>query len=1180
MRLLRGLFLILGVLFVCAANLSADQGEERVWGTNLLRDNPAVSTYREGANGVAEYVEGILAAPVRSGEEVQTALSFLQQNRGAFRIQNAAEEFTVRRQAQDDLGMKHIRFQQSYQGLKVIGCELTAHFAADGTLKTVGGYYEPGIDVPTTATISGQAATSKAVSDLASFYATGKPRDLELVVFPWEGKNYLAWRMFVYTDLPNGRWEYFVDALNGEVIYKANRIMESAAIGTGTGVMGTLRTHIDTDLSGSTYSMKDNTRQLANNPHGHNGQMPAGSYLQTNYATTSLPGSIATDADNVWDLSTQAPAVDGQVYSALVYDWWLAAFNRNGYNGSGATMLTIVNYSAEGDNNAYWDGSRIVIWSFSSGWRSLAGCPDVIAHEWGHAVTETESNLVYQKEPGALNESFSDMMGAAFEFAHDSMDIPDWYMGENGRTSGVPFRDMSNPHAYTDPDYYGTSDPYWVDVVSCSPSSFNDYCGVHTNSGVGNKWFYLLSAGGTHHSITVTGIGVANAIKVAYRANANYWTTSSTYANAALGTISAANDLDPSGTWASQVALAWNAVGVSTPGPSLNFTYPDGTPTVLTPSQPTSFQVVASGSLGGTPVAGSGKLYYAVNGSGYTFVNMTEGILGHYTATIPGMVCNDQITYYVSVQEATTGIKYDPAPSTPRSAICAASTVLSFADNFQTDQGWTVTTTATAGGWQRGVPVGGGDRGDPPTDYDGSGYCYLTGNTDGDSDVDGGTTYLVSPTFDLSAGNGRISYARWYSNSTGGAPNADVFRVYLSSNNGTSWTVIDTAGPTNQANGDWYYIQKWAASYVTPTNQMKLRFEAGDVGSGSVVEAGVDAVNVTVYQCGTSSIQITTTSLPDWTLGAPFSQQLNATGGTGLLTWSDPTGSLSGTGLSLSSSGVVSGTPSTSGIITLVAHVVDEGTGSGQRSIPLFVNPAITILTGSLSDWTMNRPYSQQLQASGGTGTRAWTDKYGDLSSRGLSLSSGGLISGTPTVEGTISFTALVTDQVGATKEKPLAILINPAVAVVTVSLPDRQVSKPYSQQLTSTGGTGAKTWTDKNSGLAGTGLALTTGGLLSGTVATERQINFTAQVVDITGSTNEKSFGFYAYVCGNADSGPGVDISDAVFLVGHIFGGGPAPTPLAAGDADCSGAVDISDAVYLISYIFTGGSQPCAACK
>ncbi len=69
-------------------------------------------------------------------------------------------------------------------------------------------------------------------------------------------------------------------------------------------------------------------------------------------------------------------------------------------------------------------------------------------------------------------------------------------------------------------------------------------------------------------------------------------------------------------------------------------------------------------------------------------------------------------------------------------------------------------------------------------------------------------------------------------------------------------------------------------------------------------------------------------------------------------------------------------------------------------------------------------------------------------------------------------------------------------------------------------------------------------------------------------------------YVCGDADGGGSIDISDAVHLIAYIFSGGPAPVPLLAGDANCDVSIDISDAVYLIGYIFSGGPAPCAACK
>ena len=157
---------------------------------------------------------------------------------------------------------------------------------------------------------------------------------------------------------------------------------------------------------------------------------------------------------------------------------------------------------------------------------------------------------------------------------------------------------------------------------------------------------------------------------------------------------------------------------------------------------------------------------------------------------------------------------------------------------------------------------------------------------------------------------------------------------------------------------------------------------------------------------------------------------------------------------------------------------------------------------------------------------------------------------------------------------------INPEVAIATSSLPDRQLGRLYSQQLTATGGSGAKTWSDKGNDLAGSGLALSPSGLLTGTPPTKGQISFTAEVADIAGSRNEKPFSFLIYVCGDADGNASLNISDAVYLIAYIFSSGSAPIPLSAGDADCSGGVNISDAVYMISYIFSGGVQPCAACK
>jgi choice-of-anchor B domain-containing protein len=231
----------------------------------------------------------------------------------------------------------------------------------------------------------------------------------------------------------------------------------------------------------------------------------------------------------------------------------------------------------------------------------------------------------------------------------------------------------------------------------------------------------------------------------------------------------------------------------------------------------------------------------------------TNNLDGTWSFLTPPVACGSDATYWFTV-ESTTGEAYTlPAdfPASQFSAPIASSAAVAFEDNFQTDMGWGVSGNASDGHWDRGVPVGGGDRGDPPSDFDGSGQCYLTDNVDGNSDVDGGSTTLTSPAMDATGGEAILSYARWFSNTAGGSPNEDTMVVEISNNNGSTWQNLETVGPGGaEVSGGWYEKQFVINDlFTTPSSQVRVRFTANDTGSGSVVEAGVDAVKITVLNC-------------------------------------------------------------------------------------------------------------------------------------------------------------------------------------------------------------------------------------------------------------------------------------------------------------------------------------------
>ena len=278
--------------------------------------------------------------------------------------------------------------------------------------------------------------------------------------------------------------------------------------------------------------------------------------------------------------------------------------------------------------------------------------------------------------------------------------------------------------------------------------------------------------------------------------------------------------------------------------PAVNIDYPDGRPTLVDPNGGTTVSIDVTD---GTSSPVSGKLHWNT-GKGWNWKPLEDNYDAYFHM---GFDCGASVDWYVSVETADGDTVVDPygAPSNSWNAMAYSGSDITFDDDFQTDMGWTVDASAGTGNWTRVTPSGGGARCDAPTDADGSGMCFVTGNGF-DEDVDDGTTTLNSPVMGFSDG-AILSYSRWYSNGAecGGAdPNNDYFYVDISMNGG-AWTNLETVGPFAESSGGWYDVEHILSGGGT----MQVRFVCGDLSAGSIIEAGVDGVSIKDSYCDDAS---------------------------------------------------------------------------------------------------------------------------------------------------------------------------------------------------------------------------------------------------------------------------------------------------------------------------------------
>ncbi|MFJ2887736.1 M4 family metallopeptidase [Streptomyces sp. R08] len=471
------------------------------------------------------------------------------------------EKLVVKDVVKDVDGTVHTRYERTYAGLPVLGGDLVVHTAPSGKTEGVTKAHQAAIKV---ATVTPKISTAKAEKQaLTAAKAAGSDKTAadgaRKVIWAGGATPVLAYETVVgglQDDGTPNQLHVITDAATGKKLFEYQGIEN--ATGTGkTLYSGTVS--LDTTLSGTTYSLTDATRgghKTYNLKHG-----------------TSGTGTLFTQTTNTWGTGTASSsttdvtaAADAAYGAQETWDFYKNTFGRSGIKNNGVGAYSRVHYGSS-YVNAFWDDSCFCMtYGDGSGNNHPLTSLDVAGHEMSHGVTSNTAGLNYSGESGGLNEATSDIFGTGVEFyANNSSDVGDYLIGEkiNINGDGTPLRYMDKPSKD------GGSKDSWSSTVG--------NLDVHYSSGVANHFFYLLSEGSgaktingvsynspTSNGSTVTGIGRAKALQIWYKALTTYFTSTTKYAGARTGTLSAAAALYGSGsTEYNAVAAAWSAVNVN-----------------------------------------------------------------------------------------------------------------------------------------------------------------------------------------------------------------------------------------------------------------------------------------------------------------------------------------------------------------------------------------------------------------------------------------------------------------------------------------------------------------------------------------------------------------------------------------------------------------------------------------
>ena len=749
-------------------------------------------------------------------------------------------------------GTWYVGFRQTIRGLPVLFSDWEFRVGENGRLSLFGAdvHRVPDREIRMVSRLP--AAVAREAARAGMRFDAGRDRiegGESLALLPIGTEDGISYRVVaearVMTADPPGDWRALVDAASGEVVWRCN-LVRHAISGTVTGaVHGLLPSDPVAPLPFANLTVNVGPTPATTGSPGTYSAAGGDTVLvsagllgpwcnvdrQDGVADASV-STLATDPATVdiafGDGNSHDAERDGFFHVNLVHDYVKAL-------DPGADSLDYVTPCYVNINstcNAYYntlDGS-LNFYAAGDGCPNTATMPDVVYHEYGHAVNHeiyTQEGQAEGMINGALHEGMADVLA--------TMILDDPTIGNGFFGPGTFLRTLDNTRRWPED---GTGDGHMTGLI------------------IGGAFWDLRQSAG----LAVAALTSHFARYGLPDDEADDGVAMNEYFLETLVADDDDSDLSNGTPHGNEIIAAFNAHGIGT-GFYMEFGHapladqPGGGP------YPVTATVAYQGPFGA--MVGAPTLYYAVDNGPFQATPMTPtGNPDEYTASIPD-VLGAVIRYYLSATDSFGEASSDP-PSAPLEGavhrfVAGPASVLVDHD-MEADPAWTVGAlgdNATTGIWLRAEPVGTqvtpGVDVQPGADHTPAGsLCWVTGNADavepaGTNDVDDGRTTLTSALFDAvpeGTGNPIVSYWRWYTNNQGASPGLDLWRVDISNDGGSNWVSVES---TARSDASWRRFVFRIADYVTPTSSMRLRFIAEDADEGSLVEAAVDDLQLLAF---------------------------------------------------------------------------------------------------------------------------------------------------------------------------------------------------------------------------------------------------------------------------------------------------------------------------------------------